>query len=68
VYLLQNPDWTGEAICVDNSGKQSQFFIPSIGLETYMTPNKAVDLNGTVMVKAANISIPDLAVDFIPLS
>lgn len=66
VYLLQNPEWEGEAICVDNTGRQPQFFIPSIGLETYMTPDKAVDLNGTVRVKAANISIPDLTVDFIP--
>src|SRR5574344_1744763 len=66
VYLLQNPDWEGEAICVDNTGRQPQFFIPSIGLETYMTPDSAVDLNGKVTVKAANISIPDLTVDFIP--
>lgn len=64
VYLLQNTDWTGEAVCVDKGGRQPQFFIPALGLETYLTPDTEVDLNGKITVKAANINIPELTVDF----
>ena len=65
VYLLQNPDWTGEAICVDKGGKQPQWSIPSLALETYMTPKKEVELNEKVRVRAANINLPELTLDFI---
>lgn len=67
VYLLQNPDWQGEAICVDNGGKQPQFVIPSLGQETYFTPEKEMQLNESVTVKAVNINIPEQTVDFIPV-
>ena len=65
VYLLQNPDWTGEAICVDKGGKQPQWSIPSLALETYMTPKKEVELNEKLRVRAANINLPELTLDFI---
>ncbi len=67
VYLLQNPDWTGDAVCVDKSQKIPLWSIPSLATETYMLPSKDVDLNGIVKVKAANINIPELTVDFIPV-
>lgn len=65
VYLLQNPEWTGEAICVDKGVKQPMFFVPSLAMQFYMTPDKEVSLNETVIVKAANINLPELTVDFI---
>src|SRR5574344_1430654 len=58
VYLLQNPEWTGEAICVDKGVKQPMFFVPSLAMQFYMTPDKEVSLNETVIVKAANINLP----------
>ncbi|MCI5523388.1 MAG: RNB domain-containing ribonuclease [Spirochaetia bacterium] len=67
VYLLQNPDWTSDAVCVDKSQKIPLWSIPSLATETYMLPSKDVDLNGIVKVKAANINIPELTVDFIPV-
>ena len=67
VYLLQNPDWTGDAVCVDKSQKIPLWSIPSLATETYMLSSKDVDLNGIVKVKAANINIPELTVDFIPV-
>lgn len=67
VYLLQNPDWTGDAVCVDKGLKQPQFSIPSLGMETYFTPDSEVELNQSVKVKAANINLPELTVDFIPV-
>ena len=64
VYLLQNPDWSGDAVCVDLGGKQPQWFIPSLGLETYMTPNNPVELNGVRRVKPSKINLSELTVDF----
>ena len=65
VYLLQNPEWTGEAVCVDKSGRMPQWFIPSLGMETFFVPKTEPELNAVVNVKAANIKLPELAVDFI---
>ncbi|MBQ5569644.1 MAG: RNB domain-containing ribonuclease, partial [Treponema sp.] len=65
VYLLQNPDWVGEAVCVDLGGKQPQWFIPSLGLETYMTPNNPVELNGVLRIKPSKINLSELTVDFV---
>jgi len=65
VYLLQNPDWTGEAVCVDKGGRQPQFCIPSLGMEMFMTPDRDIALNETVQVRAANINLPELTVDFV---
>ena len=65
VYLMQNPEWQGEAICVDNGGKQPQFVIPSLAQETFLTPQNEVQLNEAITVKAVNINIPEQTVDFV---
>ncbi|MCH5295086.1 MAG: RNB domain-containing ribonuclease [Treponema sp.] len=64
VYLLQNPDWTGDAVCVDKSGRVPQWFIPGLGLETFFAPSSDVPLNGVTRVKAGSINLPELQVDF----
>ncbi len=66
VYLLQNPTWSGKAVCVDKSQRIPLFSIPSLALETYMLPPKELELNEEIMVKASNVNIPELTVDFIP--
>lgn len=64
VYLLQHPDWTGDAVVVDKGGKQPQLFIPALGLETFMGLNGDVALNGTIRVKAGKINLSELTVEF----
>ena len=64
VYLLQNPSWTGEAVCVDHKDSQAQLYIPSLDMQTYITPQKMPDLNETMTVKAGNIDIPLQKADF----
>ncbi|MCR5607336.1 MAG: RNB domain-containing ribonuclease [Treponema sp.] len=64
VYLLQNPDWTGDAVCVDLTGKMPKFMIPSLALETNLVPNGKVELNGVIKVKVGKIDIPNLEVNF----
>ncbi len=68
VYLLQNPEWTGDAVCVDIVGKQAKFLIPSIAQETTLISNNAVQLNDVIKVKAGKIDIPNLTVTFNQIS
>lgn len=67
VYLLQNPTWSGEAVCVDKSQKIPLFSIPELAAETYMMPPKEMELNEKIRVKAVNINIPELTVDYVPV-
>lgn len=63
VYLLQNPDWTGEAICVDNTQKLPLFSIPSLALETYIGIT-GISLNEKISVKVLKIDLSELSVEF----
>ena len=63
VYLFQNPDWTGEAICVDNTQKLPQFSIPSLALETYIGIT-GISLNEKISVKVLKIDLSELSVEF----
>ena len=64
VYLLQHPDWTGEAVCIDKRDKQAQLYIPSLNMQTYIVPRKMPELNEKMTVKAADIDIPTQNVNF----
>nr|MCR4821697.1 RNB domain-containing ribonuclease [Treponema sp.] len=64
VYLLQHPDWTGEAVCVDKQAGRALYFISELGLETVIGGEAPVDLNGTVTLKAGKIDLPNLEVTF----
>ncbi len=65
VYLLQNPDWTGEAVCVDFKGNEAVFMIPSLAQQTVFAPSKKLELNDKIMVKAKSVDIPNLLVKFV---
>ena len=65
VYLLQHPEWQGEAICVDKNGRQPQFCIPSLALETFFTPKTQVELNQSIQVKVLQINLSELECDFV---
>lgn len=67
VYLLQNKDWQGEAVVLEEKGKQAVCFIPSLGLETVLIPSKSFKLNDVIVVKSGNINIPALTVNFMPV-
>lgn len=64
VYLLQHPDWQGEAICVDKQAGRALYFIPQFGMETTIGGEAPVDLNGTVTLKTGKIDLPNLEVTF----
>lgn len=67
VYLTQNPQWEGDAVVVELKGKQALCLIPYLAQETLLTPSRTVALNDTIKVRAGNIDIPTLSVNFISL-
>ena len=67
VYLTQKPQWEGDAVVVELKGKQALCLIPSLAQETLLTPSRTVALNDTIKVRAGNIDIPTLSVNFISL-
>lgn len=67
VYLLQNPDWTGEAVCVDFKGKEAVFLIPELAQQTSFVPREKIALNETRRVKVKSIDIPNVRVNFVEI-
>ena len=63
-YLMQHPEWTGEAICVDKQPGRALYFISQLGMETTIGGESPVDLNGTVQLKVGKIDLPNLEVVF----
>lgn len=64
VYLLQNPDWTGEAVYVEQKGNLGVFMIPTLAQQTTLVPSKQLNLNDKIIVKASNIDIATQSVIF----
>ncbi len=65
MYLLQNPEWTGKAVAVEDKGKQFVFLVPSLGLETTIIPAGALQLNDEITIKPGKINISELTISFI---
>ena len=63
IYLLQNPEWQGEAVCIENKGNDSIMMIPSLAMQT-MLKGTQLALNQKVTVKASNIDITTQEADF----
>ncbi|MGN0728646.1 ribonuclease catalytic domain-containing protein [Treponema sp.] len=64
VYLMQNPDWTGDAVCVDNGMKLPLFSIPSLAVESFISCPEKIELNDSVKVKVRKIDIAEQQLEF----
>jgi exoribonuclease-2 len=64
VYLLQHPDWRGEAILVDKWDHRGRLLIPALGLEDQMQLRKGWSLNGTVELRVTDVDLPRLRATF----
>ena len=62
---MQNPDWTGEAVCVDFKGNEAIFMIPSLAQQTMFAPSKKLNLNDKIALKVKSVDIPNLKVKFV---
>ncbi len=64
VYLLQNKDWSGEAVHVGKKDRQAVFLIPSLAMEILMPVKKNLPLNGVIRIKAEFIDLANLQIIF----
>lgn len=67
IYLLQNPEWTGEAVCVDKKFDDPLFMIPSLAMQATIKGVQATELNDTITVKVNSLDITTQAVEFIKI-
>jgi exoribonuclease-2 len=65
VYLMDHPEWTGEAVVVAIRGFQATVIIPALARQTVITTAKRANLNDVVTVKIGKINLPELAFTFI---
>ena len=64
VYLIQNPDWTGDAYVLDHKGKDTLFLIPSLDMQTTMQGCDHMELNEKVTLKMERCEISTQEVIF----
>ncbi len=65
VYLLQNPEWTGEAVVIDIQGKKVRVFIPELAYETDIGIKTEPELNDILTVKVQKIRLAHLQAHFV---
>lgn len=64
VYLLQNPEWNGKAVCLDIKGNDAIFIIPSIAMQFTLQNTENFQLNQEITVQPFKIDIPTQEVTF----
>ncbi len=64
VYLLQHPDWRGEAILVDKWDRRGKVLIPELDLEYRLQLRGDWALNDTVQLQLVDVDLPQLRAIF----
>lgn len=64
VYLLQNPEWAGEGIILDQRGNRSTVVLPDLELETDLYLKGDPPLDSIVSVVNTAVDIPALTAHF----
>ena len=64
VYLLQNPEWEGRGIILEQKGKTAIVFIESLAMEASVHAPKA-ELNDEIFLRVGKIQLTKLEVQFI---
>lgn len=65
IYLIQNPEWQGEAICVDKKFDDPLFMIPSLAMQATIKGVQNTELNEKITVKVNSLDITTQAVEFV---
>jgi len=63
-YLLERPDWRGEAILVDKTDKLGVFLIPELAMEPRIALKDVREHNAVVKVKVQSIDLAEQRVVF----
>ena len=65
VYLMQNPEKTYQAYCIDKRGSDALFLIPELDMQTTLKACSQIQLNDEVSLKAGKIDITSQEVTFL---
>ena len=68
VYLLQNPEKTYEAFCIDKRGNDALFLIPDLDMQTTIKNCADLALNDKRILKMKSVDITVQSVDFVFVS
>lgn len=60
VFLLQNPDWTGDAIVLETHGRRHSVLLPDLDLETDLYLRQEARLDSVLRVRAQEVRLPYL--------
>lgn len=63
-YLLERPDWRGEAVLVDRRGGSQIFLIPSLAYEARTNSSVDLKLDDKVELSLTGVDLPFLAASF----
>lgn len=64
VYLLQNPDWQGEGIVVEQYGQRSKVLIPELAYETQLYLRQQLPLDSKVMLAVNEVNLAERTAHF----
>tara|TARA_Y100000588_G_scaffold372457_1_gene445036 strand:- start:169 stop:1998 length:1830 start_codon:yes stop_codon:yes gene_type:complete len=64
VYLMQQPNWSGEAVLVDVRGRRGQVVIPTLALEESIHLDADLPLNSIIPLRLEGINLPHLSAHF----
>ena len=64
VYLLQNPDWQGEGIVVEQYGQRSKLLIPELAYETQLYLRRQLPLDSKVMLAVNEVNLAERTAHF----
>jgi len=64
VYLMQHPNWSGEAILIDRRGRRGLVVIPSLALEQSIHLDTEVALNSSIPLHLEGVNLPHLSAHF----
>lgn len=64
VYLMQHPDWQGEATLVDKWDRRGRFLIAELGLEHKMQVSGDWPLNMNTQLRVVDVDLPTLRAMF----
>lgn len=64
VYLLQNPDWTGEGVVVEQKPGREVVLIPTLAIETELYGRQPRALNSVVQLAVESVDLPQRTARF----
>ncbi len=65
VFLEQNPDWSGEAVVVDEYNGTYTLLIPELSMDVRMKLSDPVNLNDTLKLQIKQVNVPELIAQFV---